>query len=630
MPVMLVEIPESMNEYFKKIVPSGTEMIVRAINDNVLDEKLNGFDIVITFDKDAVIASKKLCERALRFPNVGFIYYSQVSLDKNKEYSVENLLLQNMNDLNLKDSSQITALLNNGLFFLETLKHFRTCNRNLQERLTELNKIGIALSSERNLDKLLDMILKEVRKFTRSDAGSLYIKDGDELVFKMAQNDTIDRQSGREREFKQLRIPISTKSLAGYVAQTLKPLNIMDVSDILKDSPFQHDTSFDQKFGYKTKSILTFPMKDTKGELVGVLQLINALDENCEPIPFNKTVESLVESMGSQAAVAIKNAALLDDINKLLMSLIEYSSALIDARSRHTSGHSKRVAHLVIEIAMLINRSNDPPFEKTKFNRDEMQELYFSALLHDIGKIGVPEAILDKKSRITDQGIEAIFWKIKMLSKEIEEEVNNKGRFLFCEQAIDLNNLNDIEKKLGNLWDEIKKINDTNVLSDEAEERVKQFSKAKIKADNSEVELLTSEELQNILIKNGNLTDIEREIIKNHINLTIDTLERIPFPRHLAGVPFFAGQHHEKLDGSGYPRGLKGDQIPLQSRILTIADYIDALSAQDRPYRKGLPLSQSISILVRDAEKGLLDIDIVKLFKENVEKGKLQIPWYIL
>jgi HD-GYP domain-containing protein (c-di-GMP phosphodiesterase class II) len=456
------------------------------------------------------------------------------------------------------------------------------------------------------------------------------ISKTDELVFKMAQNDTIDRQSGREREFKQLRIPISTKSLAGYVAQTLKPLNIMDVSDILKDSPFQHDTSFDHKFDYKTKSILTFPMKDTKGELVGVLQLINALDENCEPIPFNKTVESLVESMGSQAAVAIKNAALLDDINKLLMSLIEYSSALIDARSRHTSGHSKRVAHLVIEIAMLINRSNDPPFDKTKFNRDEMQELYFSALLHDIGKIGVPEAILDKKLRISDQGIEAIFWKIKMLSKEIEEEVNNKGHFLFCEQAIDLNNLNEIEKKLGNLWGEIKKINDTNVLTDEAEKSVKQFSKAKIKIDNDEVELLTSEELQNILIKNGNLTDIEREIIKNHINLTIDTLERIPFPRHLAGVPFFAGQHHEKLDGSGYPRGLKGDQIPLQSRILTIADYIDALSAQDRPYRKGLPLSQSISILVRDAEKGLLDIDIVKLFKENVEKGKLQIPWYIL
>jgi len=630
MPVMLVEIPESMNELFKKIVPSGAEMIVHSINNSVLEEKLDGCDIVITFDTNDEIASKKLWERALRFPLVGFIYYSQVSMDKNKEHSVENLLMQTISNLNFNDSSQVTTLLNKGLFFLETLEHFRLCNRNLQERLAELNKIGIALSSEQNLDRLLDMILREVRKFTRSDAGSLYIKDGDELVFKVAQNDTIDKQSGREREFKQLRIPISTKSLAGYAAQTLKPLNIMDVSEILKDSPFQHDPSFDEKFDYKTKSILTFPMKDTKGELVGVLQLINALDENFEPIPFNKTVESLVESMGSQAAVAIKNASLLDDINKLLMSLIEYSSALIDARSRHTSGHSKRVAHLVIEIATLINKSNDPPFDKTKFNRDEMQELHFSALLHDIGKIGVPEAILDKKSRISDQGIEAIFWKIKMLSKEIEEEVNKKGHFVFCDLATDPKNLNEIEKKLGNLWDEIKKINETNVLTDEVEESVKQFSKAKIKADNDEFELLTSEELQNILIKSGNLTDIEREIIKNHINLTIDTLERIPFPRHLAGVPFFAGQHHEKLDGSGYPRGLKDDEILLQSRILTIADFIDALSAQDRPYRKGLPLSQSISILVRDAEKGLLDIDIVKLFKENVEKGKLQIPWYKL
>lgn len=628
MPVVLVEIPKSSSEYFNGIALSGSEITVRGIKDSLIHSKYNCYDIVITFDQDSEAASEKLMERALRFPKVGFIHYSPKSRNNYKEFFLENLLIQIVDDKVFMDRTQIENLLNRGLFFRETLRHFRDCNRNLQERLTELNKIGIALSSEQDLDRLLEMILLEVRKFTRSDAGSLYIKDSDELVFKVAQNDTIDRQGGREREFKQQRIPISTKSLAGYVAQTLKPLNIMDVSEILKDSPFQHDTSFDQKFDYKTKSILTFPMKDTKGELVGVLQLINALNENGEPIPFNKTVESLVESMGSQAAVAIKNASLIDDINRLLMSLIEYSSALIDARSRHTSGHSKRVAQIVIEIGMLINKSNKPPFDKIKFNRDEMQELYFSALLHDIGKIGVPEAILDKKARLNDSSIEALFWKIKYFSKIIEEEVEKNGKFIFSGQPINHENLEESELKLSTLWNEIKKINDTNVLTDEDERTIKSYSEAVLKIEGGKYNLLTHEEIDNILIKNGNLTDAEREIIKNHINLTIDTLERIPFPRHLAGVPFFAGQHHEKLDGSGYPRGLKDGEILLQSRILAIADHLDALSAQDRPYRKGLSLKESLEILMKEAEKGSLDIDIVRLFKENVEKGKIQIPWY--
>jgi HD-GYP domain-containing protein (c-di-GMP phosphodiesterase class II) len=628
MPVMLLELPESIMESVGLSVGASSNIEVRHFSEKIVIKKADGFDLVITYDKHGICDIEKFKERALRSPKTCYLVFSPPSR-KYLRNNVENLMIYEIPDNGINDETAIKQMQEKGLFFLEAFRHFRSCNRNLQERLTELNKIGIALSSEQDLNHLLHMILKEVRKFTRADAGSLYIKDGDELVFKVAQNDTIDKHSnGNEREFTQFRIPISSKSFAGYVAQTMKPLNITDASEIPSSAPYQHDTSFDQKFDYKTESILTFPMKDTKGELVGILQLINALDEKGHTVPFGKTLESLVESMGSQAAVAIKNAALIEDINRLLMSLIEYSSALIDARSSHTSGHSKRVAHLVIEIAMLINKTQKPPFDKIKFNREEMQELYFAALLHDIGKIGVPESVLDKKTRLSECKIESLFWKIKFLVNEMEKEVQESGIFSLGNLTVDSKNLKATVKQLKKLWSQVKDLNRTDILTDEIKAAINQISDIRFHYENSEYNLLNDEEKENILIKAGNLTDKEREIIKNHINLTIDTLEKIPFPRHLAGVPYFAGQHHERLDGSGYPRGLSGNQIPLQSRILAIADYIDALSSQDRPYRKGLSLSKSIEILIKDAKKGSLDISIVQLFKESVESGTLQIPWY--
>lgn len=607
---------------------TSTKIEVHSFSKNIKPKNTSTYDLVITYDKDGIMDIEKMKERALNSPKSCFLLFSPPSR-KFLRNNVENLLIYDLPENEVDDENAVEQIQQKGFLFFEAFKHFRSCNKNLQERLTELNKIGIALSSEQDLNHLLHMILKEVRKFTRADAGSLYIKDGDELVFKVAQNDTIDKNSdSNEREFTQFRIPISSKSFAGYVAQSMKPLNISDASEIPSNAPYQHDTSFDQKFDYKTKSILTFPMKDTKGELVGILQLINALDEKGETIPFGKTMESLVESMGSQAAVAIKNAALIEDINRLLMSLIEYSSALIDARSSHTSGHSKRVAHLVIEIAMLINKSQKPPFDKIKFNREEMQEMYFAALLHDIGKIGVPETVLDKKTRLNEYSIESIFWKIKFLINQMEMEVKEKGVFTLGDSTIDGKNLQSTTKELKKLLSYIKDLNKTDHLTEEIKTAVNRFGNIRFKYENVEYVLLDEEEKENILTKTGNLTEKERDIIKNHINLTIDTLEKIPFPRHLAGVPYFAGQHHERLDGSGYPRGLAGNQIPLQSRILAIADFIDALSSQDRPYRKGISLNQSLEILIKEAEKGTLDLSIVQLFKDNVETGNLQIPWY--
>lgn len=628
MPVILLELPESIKEAVHSSPAESVKLDTRYFSINDSPAKPEGYDLVITFNKDGLCNIDQLKERSLRFPNIGFMVFSPAS-KRSVRNNVENLFLYDTPDSGVDDQAAMGQMLDKGLLFLNAFRHFRLCNKNLRDRLTELNKIGIALSSEQDLDHLLHMILKEVRKFTRSDAGSLYIKDGDELVFKISQNDSIDKNNpGNEKTFTQFRIPISSKSLAGYVAQSLKPLNIIDANEIPHDAPYQHDSTFDQKFGYHTRSILTFPMKDTKGELVGILQLINALDENGQAVPFGKTVESLVESMGSQAAVAIKNAALIDDINKLLMSLIEYSSALIDARSSHTSGHSKRVAHLVIEIALLINKSDVPPFDKIKFNREELQELYFSALLHDIGKIGVPESVLDKRTRLSEYALESLFWKIQYLLIEMKKEIDQKGSFLLSNKEIDMKKYPSAEKRLLKLMDHLKELNKTDILKDDFKEAVEELSEIRFKIGDEEYSLISEQEKENILIIHGNLTDKERGIIKNHINLTIDTLEKIPFPHHLAGVPYFAGQHHERLDGSGYPRGLSGNQIPLQSRILAIADYTDALSAQDRPYRKGLPLSQSMEILLRDAKKGLLDINVVKLFKENIEKGRLQIPWY--
>ena len=627
----MFEIPdlECISDFPEYLFPD-YEVHFHLLKDEKLShDQIENCDLIITLPDIGNKIEKKevLLERALKHADTKFIYIVRNSELDEEVWLSDNLLVYPVNES--FQTAKIPFLFSFGKFFLSALDHFRSTELNLQERLTELNQIGIALSNETNLDYLLDMILREVRRFTGSDAGSLYIKDGDNLVFKAAQNDTIDRKYEGEKRYTQFRIPISTKSIAGYVAAKKTSLNIEDVSKIPEDSLYQHDTSFDTKFSYKTRSMLTFPMMDNQGEIIGVLQLINALDEDGNPVSFSKTVESLVQSLGSQAAVAIKNAELIDDFNRLLMSLLEYSSLLIDARSRHTAGHSHRVAHLVMEIARAVSDNVEGPFADVSFSENQMQEMYYAALLHDIGKIGVPEAVLDKQKKIPDSEMEALKWRLKYiilnLKKCIREHrsVTAGGQELDDAGAVSLSG--DIEK----LYEIVVNINEKTALTSEDKNFINEYGMPIIELDGKEYPLLKDEEKERLLIEQGNLTEREREIIKKHANLTIDTLTKIPFPKHLKGIPYYAGHHHEKLDGSGYPRGLTKEEIPLESRILAIADFIDALSAQDRPYRMGVPVQKTMDILLEESKKGLFDIDLAKLIKEKINTGELKVPWFI-
>ncbi len=630
MPGILIETPEDYNlSQRKSEEQNGCRIRYCSFSDSLsnLDKRVKEDTVISIVEDPTKRRLEFLKERSFLNCGKSFILLVDTEHYPQAEWLNENLLLWpyaiDKKNINKEVLISIASVFN----LLFSQMRFSTVE--FQTQLKELNEIGIALSSEKNLESLLNKILKEVRKFTNADAGSLYIKDKNNLVFKVAHNDSIDTEDENGNGFKEFSIPISSKSIAGYVAITGEPINIEDVYNIPDSEPFKHDPGFDRKFGYRTKSVLASPMKDNQGELIGVLQIINALDENKNPIPFSGKITSLVESLGSQAAVAIKNAKLIDDINTLLMSILEYSTSLIDARSRHTAGHSHRVAHLVLEIARAINLESKGAYKDTFFNEDQMQEMYFAALLHDIGKIGIPESILDKHHRVSDEGIEALKWRIKYARLLLQQSDDNL-KIQSSNESDDDEDPEKILQKLDNLWKAILKINETNFLDEESKKIINEFSELEFHYSGETFNLLTEKEYQNLTIVKGNLTVEEREIIKSHIHLSNDTLEKIPFPPHLADVPKIASMHHEMLDGSGYPKGLKENSIPLQSRILAVSDFIDALSARDRPYRLGMDVEKTIEILLKEADNGKYDKILAEFIKEGLESERIMFPWYIV
>jgi len=627
---LLIELPLELELPEKQILQMGESIIRLArieTNDSLL-AKINE-DTVITvlalLEQDIMDV---LTTRATNNREKTFIVVLPPKHYKRIKWLKKNLIILPLSHGFLESKYENLIIL--GLVLREMLAKLNESHEMLQYQLKELSEIGIALSSEKNLDILLDMILTEVRKFTNADAGSLYIKESSNLVFEVAQNDSIDKKPRNESSFKKFSVPISSKSIAGHVALTKEPLNIKDVYKIDKSSSFQHDKGFDKKFDYRTKSILTFPMMDNQDEVIGVLQIINALDDLGVPIPFSNTLERLVESLGSQAAVAIKNTKLIEEIQALLISILEYTASLIDARSRHTAGHSHRVAHLVIEIARGINAAEKGYFKDITFSQDQLQELNSAALLHDVGKIGIPEAVLDKHFRISLKNMDAINWRIKYTKSLLIMTVSESETIRCNDVLITHDNVDDYTKMLDELWKVVNEINECHFLSDEYEILLEDYKIFFVETNTEKFLLLTQEEYENLRIKKGNLTEREREIINSHINLTCETLEKIPFPPHLSKVPDIAGMHHEKLDGTGYPKGLKGDEIPLQSRILAIADFIDALSAKDRPYRSGFDLEKTMNILMKEAKAGKFDHNLSEFIKEGLEREQIIFPWYII
>lgn len=503
----------------------------------------------------------------------------------------------------------------------------------LQEQIEKLNQIGIALSSETNLEKLLESIVFEARQFTGADGGSLYILDDDEtLYFHVSQNDTLSRRPDPPPGFKPYPLPLSKESIAGYVAITGESLNIENVYDLSTSVPYKFNPDFDLRNDYVTRSMLVVPMKDREGEILGVLQLINPTDGTGQIFPFPESVKHLVMSLASQAAVAIRNATLIADIKALFEALIRYSASAIDARSPHTAGHSKRVAAYSKAIALAINDQTSGPFASFFFLPEQLEELSYAAWLHDMGKIGVPENILDKNNRLSDDAMESIVNRFELIKTLRLQRIYRDGGAgqASGQDASAPERKNDgsndaIMQEITNLGQEtaeelslIQKVNRSNFLSDEdlaALQNIARKTFTNLAGDT--MPYLSEKEMEYLSVRKGNLTAEEYKKIQTHVELTYNIVKNIPFTKTLKNVPLFSASHHELLDGSGYPKGLRGDDIPLQSRILAVVDIFDALTAADRPYRRAMAPEKAGEILEAEAKAGRLDSDVVNLFVDK-------------
>ncbi|RLB13623.1 MAG: HD family phosphohydrolase [Deltaproteobacteria bacterium] len=495
-------------------------------------------------------------------------------------------------------------------------------------RLEALNKIGIALSSETRLGRLLELIVKEARNFTNADAGSLYLVDQEKncLNFEVAQNDTLKKRANLKSEtFKPYSLPLNKNSIAGYVAITGETLNIPDVYNLSTKVGFEFNRDFDKRNKYRTESMLLVAMKDTEGKVIGVLQLINSTNSQGKVVSFDTKIETLVSSLASQAAVAIKNAQLLKEIKDVFEALIRYSVSAIDARSPFTAGHSRRVAEYTLALAQAINNTHDGPYADISFSPAQLEELNYAAWLHDIGKIGVRERVLDKRTRLSDAEMDALINRFENIKASVITETQEKKLKLFNSNRENATEVKQLDSKLEahiHQIDEklafIKKINTQNCLKDSDLNYLEEIYKKKyIDLKGEKRKYLTDFEFENLSVKKGNLTKNEIEEIQSHVTHTENIVNNIPFTGHLKNVPVFAAGHHEMLDGSGYTKHITAENIPIQTRIITISDIYEALIAKDRPYKKSMDPIKSLAIIKEEAQNGKLDKELVRIFIEK-------------
>jgi HD-GYP domain-containing protein (c-di-GMP phosphodiesterase class II) len=498
--------------------------------------------------------------------------------------------------------------------------------------LETLNKIGAALSTEHNTNALLEMILSKSREVTSADAGSLYLVEEEKgtkrLVFKLTQNDS------HSVPFRQFAMPIDTHSLAGYAAATGQILNIKDAYRI-RNLPFRLNRDFDEKFGYRTKSMLVLPMKNQKDEAIGVLQLINCKAHpgvklstrrivRQEVRPFSPQSQDLASSLASQGAVALENNLLYRDIENLFDGFVKASVKAIESRDPTTVGHSERVAELTVELAKAMDRTDSGPYKDIHFTPEDLREIRYASILHDFGKVGVREEVLVKAKKLYPAQLEVIKKRFQYISKSLEFEVcrqkldhvlcnGNQGyRDLFArldaEQRRELENLDEFLQH-------ILVANEPAVLPERVSEKLVQIAGWNFDDLSGFAEpLLTQEELQLLSIPKGSLNDDERMQVESHVIHTVKFLKEIPWSKELKRVPEIAEAHHEKLDGSGYPYHMKADEIPLQSKMMAIADMFDALTARDRPYKRAVPVERALTIIGNDVQSQLLDPVLFRLF----------------
>lgn len=513
-----------------------------------------------------------------------------------------------------------------------------------------LISIGRALSQQRDLRSLLDIILRRARDVSGADAGSIYVVEGDDdlraderkLHFKVAHNDSIE---AIEIETTGFTMQVSDHSIAGLCVLTGDEINIPDLYAL--DPPgtgnnpwgFVHDRSFDDRHGYQTRSMLTVPMISARQQVIGVIQLINKRARGytnlCAPgafqtgvVPFDEVSVNYAKTLASQAGIALENAMLYDEVTTLFEGFVRASVMAIEARDPTTSGHSERVAKLTVGLARTADRVVLGPYAGLHFTPDELTQIEYAALLHDFGKVGVREHVLTKAEKLYPLQRDLIVQRFQFIKKAIENEVL-RSKVEYLTRASRDRVLIDLDAQLGGLdqraadrlaeIDEyVRFIIDANrptVLEGGNFERLTAIAGNRyLDDDGQEQPYLTPSEVEALQILRGSLTPQERRDIEQHVAHTIKFLNQIPWGRTFRKVPRIAGEHHEKLDGSGYPHGLHGDAITPPARMMTISDIYDALTASDRPYKKAVPIDRALDILAMEVKQGLLDAELFHLF----------------
>jgi HD-GYP domain-containing protein (c-di-GMP phosphodiesterase class II) len=499
----------------------------------------------------------------------------------------------------------------------------------------ELLRIGIALSAERDNDKLLNDILWQLRHIACADAGTLYLLERDEatgeqkLRFKITQNDS------NPTDYSEFVMPLSKKRIAGYVASTATVLNIEDVYKIPSRMEYGFNKDYDASTGYRSKSMLAVPMMDHKGEVLGVAQLINRKrdfdtripsPEDAEKlvIPFSKDIEPIVLSLASQAAISLENNNLYQEIEALFEGFVKASVLAIESRDPTTWGHSNRVATYTVGLAQAVDRAGIGAYKDVHFTREHLKEIRYASLLHDFGKVGVREDVLVKAKKLYPGQLDLVKMRFAYIQKAMMYSLLKERFDSLCNNGMEgyLKHKPGFDKREEEYLAEIDGYLKTIVSANEPPALAAEPShildeihgKTFLEKGGQAVSFLTDDEYMKLKIPRGSLDEQERLEIENHVTHTFRFLSTIPWTKEMRNIPAIAYGHHEKLDGSGYPRRVESREIPIQTRMMTVSDIYDALTASNRPYKKADPPQKAFDILKEMVKDHKLDDDLVTLF----------------
>ena len=511
----------------------------------------------------------------------------------------------------------------------------------LEDRVKRLQEIGLSLSTEDNIDVIFELIMEEAKNITNADGRTLYMisEDAQTMKFEIMRTDSMNFAQGGTTGVDITIPPMQLfdedgnpnhSSIVAYSANTGKTVNIKDAYKE-KGFDFTGAKNFDKSTGYRTRSVLSVPLKNHENDIVGVMQLINATDKKSgKVISFSDDMQKQIESLASQGAVALTNKRLVAELKNLFEAFIKLIATAIDKKSPYTGGHCERVPEITMLLADAVEKTKEGKYADFSMTEDERYELFIAGWLHDCGKVATPPHVVDKGMKletITDR-IETVDVRFEVLKRDAEIEMLKKQVELMKNGVTNgeiKETENSFKETIDKLTDEqefIQKTNRGGEFMEEADQkRVSEIGKYKWISQGETVDFLDEKEIRNLQIPKGTLLPEEREIINDHIVITIDMLEKLPYPKNLKNVPEFAGGHHEKLDGTGYPKGLKDEEMSVQAKMMAIADIYEALTAADRPYKDGKKLSQAMRIMGFMKKDYEIDEDLFEIFvKEKVYK----------